>query len=367
MSRLFCIQRVRASAISAFQPFSVSAFQSFPTGLLNEGFRYRDIQTGTFLTRDPIGFNGGPNLYTYVHQNPWSAYDSEGLFLRWVANIVVDTALDYAIAKVTGSEFSLGESLATNAVANVIPGVAEARTAAKVGRLGAAAGKASRAKAAAPGAGAGSGARSGASPSDAEAGASTARQGGKVTETANSSAVNTTRQARDGVPNTPPANPRRADEATGAYPDTGARNRGGGGGGDNNSARSISEKGPPDVPKNEVFRALREGEDVTQGLRARAPGANTSVSSHVMGKKQSDLISATKDQSKAEGLFNRGHGVVAIDLNKVGAPVIDASQGVGKGRVFSRTKSHQEVLIRDTGGSSPPIPPEAIRVIQGGS
>lgn len=83
-----------------------------------------------------------------------------------------------------------------------------------------------------------------------------------------------------------------------------------------------------------------------------------------MGKKQSDLISTTRDQSKAEGLFNSGNGVVAIDLNKVTGQVIDASQGVGRGRVFSRTKSHQEVLIRDSGGSSAPIPADAIRVIQ---
>ena len=83
-----------------------------------------------------------------------------------------------------------------------------------------------------------------------------------------------------------------------------------------------------------------------------------------MGKKQSDLISTTKDQSKAEGLFNSGNGVVAIDLNKVSGQVIDTSQGVGRGRVFSRTKSHQEVLIRDSGGLSAPIPAEAIRVIQ---
>jgi len=114
--------------------------------------------------------------------------------------------------------------------------------------------------------------------------------------------------------------------------------------------------------KREVFRALREDEDPS--FRARSPGANTKVGSHVMGKKQSDLISTTKDRSKAEGLFNSGNGVVGIDLDKVSAEVIDASQGVGKGRVFARTKSHQEVLIRDTGGPNPPIPPEAIRIIQ---
>jgi RHS repeat-associated protein len=50
-----------------------------PTGLLNEGFRYRDLETGTFITRDPAGFVDGPNLYTYVVQNPWTKFDPLGL------------------------------------------------------------------------------------------------------------------------------------------------------------------------------------------------------------------------------------------------------------------------------------------------
>jgi len=50
-----------------------------PTGLLNEGFRYRDLETGAFITRDPLGFVDGPNMYTYVNQNPWSHFDPEGL------------------------------------------------------------------------------------------------------------------------------------------------------------------------------------------------------------------------------------------------------------------------------------------------
>ena len=51
-----------------------------PTGLLNEGFRYRDLETGEFITRDPAGFVDGPNLYAYVRQNPWTHFDPEGLF-----------------------------------------------------------------------------------------------------------------------------------------------------------------------------------------------------------------------------------------------------------------------------------------------
>ncbi len=52
-----------------------------PTGLLNEGFRYRDLETGGFITADPAGFINGPNLYTYVKQNPWTSFDPEGLSL----------------------------------------------------------------------------------------------------------------------------------------------------------------------------------------------------------------------------------------------------------------------------------------------
>ena len=50
-----------------------------PSGLLNEGFRYRDLETGAFITRDPMGFVDGPNLYAYVRQNPWTSFDPEGL------------------------------------------------------------------------------------------------------------------------------------------------------------------------------------------------------------------------------------------------------------------------------------------------
>ena len=114
---------------------------------------------------------------------------------------------------------------------------------------------------------------------------------------------------------------------------------------------------------NVVYRALRAGEDPAVGLSAKVPGAGTDVGSHVMGNQTTDLISATKDPELARGLFNSGNGVVAIDLNKVSSEVIDASQGVGSGRVYSRTKSHQEVLIRDAGTGGPAVPPEAITPI----
>ncbi len=41
---------------------------------------YRDLETGVFLSRDPAGQVDGPNVYTYVRQNPWTGFDPEGLF-----------------------------------------------------------------------------------------------------------------------------------------------------------------------------------------------------------------------------------------------------------------------------------------------
>ena len=48
-------------------------------GYANEGFRFRDLETGAFLSKDPAGFVDGPNLYAYVVQNPWTKFDPEGL------------------------------------------------------------------------------------------------------------------------------------------------------------------------------------------------------------------------------------------------------------------------------------------------
>lgn len=50
-------------------------------GALYENMRWRDIETGMYLTRDPAGFVDGPNLYAYVNQNPWSKFDPLGLYL----------------------------------------------------------------------------------------------------------------------------------------------------------------------------------------------------------------------------------------------------------------------------------------------
>jgi len=37
------------------------------------------LETGSFISRDPLGFVDGPNVYTYVNDNPWTHFDPEGL------------------------------------------------------------------------------------------------------------------------------------------------------------------------------------------------------------------------------------------------------------------------------------------------
>jgi RHS repeat-associated protein len=88
-----------------------------PTGLLNEGFRYRDLETGVWLSRDPAGFVDGPNLYAYVQQNPWSKFDPAGLF--WSALVTAGFAAydtyQYATGQMSGAEYA--RNMAVNGAA----------------------------------------------------------------------------------------------------------------------------------------------------------------------------------------------------------------------------------------------------------
>ena len=68
---------------SVSEPFGYKAqvgYYSDPeTGLQLLTNRYYDSATGRFLTRDPIGYAGGINLYAYVRNNPTNYADPSGL------------------------------------------------------------------------------------------------------------------------------------------------------------------------------------------------------------------------------------------------------------------------------------------------
>jgi hypothetical protein len=98
---------------------------------------------------------------------------------------------------------------------------------------------------------------------------------------------------------------------------------------------------------NYVYRALAEGDDISNGIHARDPLANNSGTSHIAGKKQSQWISTTKDKSVAFDKYDSGFGVVRIDLNKAKTGVLDYSKGIGqKGMLNNWALKDKGVLIQ---------------------
>ncbi|MDP1881207.1 MAG: RHS repeat-associated core domain-containing protein [Parachlamydiaceae bacterium] len=49
------------------------------TGFIAFGLRYYDPELGRWISQDPAGYEDGPNLYAYVHNNPLRYYDLFGL------------------------------------------------------------------------------------------------------------------------------------------------------------------------------------------------------------------------------------------------------------------------------------------------
>jgi len=54
------------------------AYTDNETGLVLMGHRYYDAGTGRFLTRDPMGYGGGINLYGFTGNNPVNESDADG-------------------------------------------------------------------------------------------------------------------------------------------------------------------------------------------------------------------------------------------------------------------------------------------------
>jgi RHS repeat-associated protein len=68
------------SGLPTSQPYTYTAREyDSETGLYFYRARYYDPKAGRFLTRDPIGFRGGINVYAYTSNNPINKVDPTGL------------------------------------------------------------------------------------------------------------------------------------------------------------------------------------------------------------------------------------------------------------------------------------------------
>jgi hypothetical protein len=77
-------------------------------------FAERDLETGVFLSRDPAGLVDGPNVYTYVNQNPWTAFDPDGLFR-------IDVHIEQSMSAGAGAGMTPGAELQGLAEGSMFP------------------------------------------------------------------------------------------------------------------------------------------------------------------------------------------------------------------------------------------------------
>ncbi len=105
---------VESADTTVYDPFGYNAKHGYTldreTGLYLCQHRYYDPGTGRWLTRDPIGFGGGLNLYGYCGGGPVGAVDRSGYRPDVAADVAVmgfldggsEAAADAALARLAG-------------------------------------------------------------------------------------------------------------------------------------------------------------------------------------------------------------------------------------------------------------------------
>jgi RHS repeat-associated protein len=126
----FGIELLRAEQFS--QPFRyVGAYgvMTEPSGLLYMRARYYDPDTGRFLSEDPLGLEGGVNLYVYAGNNPVMFVDPEGEFWAQIIGGVIGAVAGGVSAYLDGGDVGdIARSATVGAAAGVlstipIPGI----------------------------------------------------------------------------------------------------------------------------------------------------------------------------------------------------------------------------------------------------
>jgi RHS repeat-associated protein len=78
--------RVATSGSSTNNRLANTKERDASIGLDNHGFRYYDPETGRYITRDPMGYGDGMNVYQSVRNNAMNAVDAAGLFISYITD-----------------------------------------------------------------------------------------------------------------------------------------------------------------------------------------------------------------------------------------------------------------------------------------
>ncbi|MCM2392740.1 RHS repeat-associated core domain-containing protein [Streptomyces albipurpureus] len=93
-------------------PYTFTGRENDDTGLLYYRNRYYDPQTGRFISQDPIGHAGGPNLYQYALSSPTTYTDPMGnspLIAACAIGGLIDGGLDWLGQRLSGRKVNWGQ------------------------------------------------------------------------------------------------------------------------------------------------------------------------------------------------------------------------------------------------------------------
>jgi RHS repeat-associated protein len=74
-------------------PYTFTGREDDGTGLMYYRARYYDPETGRFISQDPIGYSGGPNLYQYALSSPTAFTDPSGNIPAMAASCLIGAAV----------------------------------------------------------------------------------------------------------------------------------------------------------------------------------------------------------------------------------------------------------------------------------
>jgi RHS repeat-associated protein len=81
-------------------PFRFSTkYQDDESDLLYYGYRYNKPSTGTWPNRDPLGEEGGVNLYGFIGNNPVNQFDELGL-MKWADVVAKQKEVEAQVSKI---------------------------------------------------------------------------------------------------------------------------------------------------------------------------------------------------------------------------------------------------------------------------